>query len=221
MTIAQLVVDFGAAGQAAEALSAEPVPAPAEAQDLPFDAMAGMSGRLAFASPPDAIAAMFPAASGWLGARRVAALAATTLLVGMVCPGLHSIYGGLTVEACEEPVVEDRLSFRVTTADPRVRLVRMTVAGGGLAGAVQSYARMPPTAPDVAAGSGRFGRAGRVQRRRGSDHWRLARSRRGDREAVGGGRRKGGDQLSGRLRRSRGGGAGDPLRRGRMRDARL
>ena len=145
MTIAQLVVDFGAAGPAAEALSAEPVPAPAEAQDLPFDAMAGMSGRLAFASPPDAIAAMFPAASGWLGARRVAALGATTLLVGMVCPGLHSIYGGLTVEACEEPVVEDRLSFRVTTADPRVRLVRMTVAGGGLAGAVQSYARTPPT----------------------------------------------------------------------------
>jgi hypothetical protein len=146
MTIAQLVVDFGAAGPAAEALAAESVPAPAEAQDLPFDAMAGMSGRLAFASPPDAIAAMFPAASGWLGARRVAALGATTLLVGMVCPGLHSIYGGLTVEACKEPVVEDRLSFRVTTADPRVRLVRMKVAGGGLAGAVQSYARTPPTA---------------------------------------------------------------------------
>ena len=34
MTIAQLVVDFGAALQAAEALSGEPVPAPAEARDL-------------------------------------------------------------------------------------------------------------------------------------------------------------------------------------------
>ena len=63
-----------------------------------------MSGSLAFASPPDAIAAMFPAASGWLGPRRVAALAATTLLVGMVCPGLHSIYAGFTVEACDEAV---------------------------------------------------------------------------------------------------------------------
>ena len=74
--------------------------------------MGGMSGRLAFASPPDAIAAMFPAVSGWMGPRRVAALAATTLLVGMVCPGLHSIYAGLTFEACDEPVLEDRLSFR-------------------------------------------------------------------------------------------------------------
>jgi acyl dehydratase len=145
MTIAQLVVDFGAAVQAVEGLSGEPVPAPAEAHDLSSDAMTGMSGRLAFASPPDAIAAMFPAASGWLGPRRVAALAATTLLVGMVCPGLHSIYAGFTVEACDEAVLEDRLSFQVTATDPRVRSVHMTVAGGGLAGAVQSYARTPPT----------------------------------------------------------------------------
>ena len=145
MTVAQLVVDFGAAVQAGEALSGEAVPAPAEAHDLSFDAMAGMSGRLAFASPPGAIGAMFPAASGWLGPRRVAALAATTLLVGMVCPGLHSIYAGLTAEACDEPVPEDRLSFRVTATEPRFRSVRMTVAGGGLAGDVQSYVRTPPT----------------------------------------------------------------------------
>jgi hypothetical protein len=145
MTIAQLVVDFGAALQAAEALSGEPIPAPAEARDLAFDAMPGRSGRLAFASPPDAIAVMFPAVSGWLGPRRVAALAATTLLVGMVCPGLHSIYAGLTVEACDESVPEDRLSFRVTATDTRVRSVHMTVAGGGLAGAIQSFARTPPT----------------------------------------------------------------------------
>jgi acyl dehydratase len=156
MTVAQLVVDFGAAAQAADSPSDEAVPAPAEARDLSFDAMAGMSGRLAFASPPDAIATMFGAASGWLGARRVAALAATTLLVGMVCPGLHSIYAGLTVEAYDEPVPEDRLSFRVTATEPRFRSVSMSVVGGGLRGVVQSYARTPPTPQasmqDLAAG---------------------------------------------------------------------
>jgi acyl dehydratase len=146
MTIAQLVVDFGAGVGATESLSGEPVPAPAEARDLSFEAMTpGMSGRLAFACPPDAIAAMFPAAASWLGPRRVAALAATTLLVGMVCPGLHSIYAGFTVEACDEAVADDRLGFRVIATDPRVRSVNMSVAGGGLVGAVQSYARMPPT----------------------------------------------------------------------------
>jgi acyl dehydratase len=145
MTIAQLVVDFGAGVQAAEAPSGEPMPAPGEACDLSFEAMAGVSGRLAFASPPAALAAMFPAASSWLGPRRAAALAATTLLVGMVCPGLHSIYAGFTVEACGEPVVEDALSFRVTVSEPRFRSVQMSVAGGGLTGAVQAYARTPPT----------------------------------------------------------------------------
>ena len=145
MTIAQLVVEFGGSLQAAPALSGKPVSAPAEACDLPFEAMGGMSGRLAFASPADAIAAMFPSVSGWMGARRVAALAATTLLVGMVCPGLHSIYAGLTLEACDEPAPEDSLSFEVTATDPRVRSVGMAVAGGGLVGIVQSYARLPPT----------------------------------------------------------------------------
>ena len=135
MTVAQLVVEFGAAVRTAEAMSGEPTPAPAAPRDLAFEAMEGLSGRVAFASPPDEVAAMFPAASAWLGPRRVAALAASTLLVGMVCPGLHSIYGGLTVEACDEPVPEDRLGFRVVAAEPRFRSVRMTIAGGGLVGA--------------------------------------------------------------------------------------
>ncbi len=146
VTAAQLLVDFGATDRTIEAPSGSAIPAPTEAVDLAFDAMAGMSGRLAFASKPETIAEVFPAASGWLGPRRVAALAATTLLVGMVCPGLHSIYGGLTVEACDEPVPEDRLCFRVVATEPRFRSVRMTVAGGGVAGAVESYARMPPAA---------------------------------------------------------------------------
>ena len=138
------MVEFGAAARTAEAMSGDPAPAPAAPCDLAFEAMEGLSGRVAFASPPDEVAAMFPAASAWLGPRRVAALAASTLLVGMVCPGLHSIYGGLTVEACDEPVPEDRLGFRVVATEPRFRSVRMTIAGGGLVGAVESYARTPP-----------------------------------------------------------------------------
>jgi len=146
MTIAQLVIDFGAALETAEAPSGAFVPAPAEALDVSFEAMAGMSGRLAFASPPDAVAPLFPSASRWLGPRRVAALAASTLLVGMVCPGLHSIFAGFSVEACGEPDrADDRLAFKVTATEPRFQAVQMAIAGGGLVGAVQSYARTPPT----------------------------------------------------------------------------
>jgi hypothetical protein len=106
--------------------------------------MEGLSGRLSFASSPDTVAAMFPAVSGWLGPRRVAAFAATSLLVGMVCPGLHSIYGDLTVEACNEKDPEDGLGFQVVSTEPRFRLVRMAIEGGGLVGSIKTAARMPP-----------------------------------------------------------------------------
>ncbi|MGA9136856.1 MAG: SDR family NAD(P)-dependent oxidoreductase [Methylovirgula sp.] len=145
LTAAQIVIDFGAPARTNEVLSGDAVPAPAAPHDLAFEKMEGMSGRLAFAGAPHVVGDMFPAASGWLGLRRVAALAASTLLVGMVCPGLHSIYGGLTVDACDEPDLENRLGFRVAATEQRFRLVRLLIMGGGLVGTIDSFARTPPT----------------------------------------------------------------------------
>jgi hypothetical protein len=144
LTVAQLVLDFGSPVRASEPSSGDAEVVSATARDLTLEEMEGMTGRLAFATSPDVIAAMFPAASGWLGPRRVAALAATSLLVGMVCPGLHSIYGDLTVEACNEEEPEDGLSFQVVSTEPRFRLVRITVEGGGLVGSIKAAARTPP-----------------------------------------------------------------------------
>ena len=144
LTVAQIVIDFGSPARTSERLLGDAEPAPATPHDLTLEEMEGLSGRLSFASSPDTIAAMFPAGSGWLGPRRVAALAATSLLVGMVCPGLHSIYGDLTVEACNENDPEDGLRFQVVSTEPRFRLVHMTVEGGGLVGSIKAAARTPP-----------------------------------------------------------------------------
>jgi hypothetical protein len=143
LTVAQMVVDFGAPIPTIEPLSGDAVSVPAAPHDLAFDKIQGFSGRLDFACTPDAIATMFPAASGWLGPRRIAALAATTLLVGMVCPGLHSIYCALTLDACNEQDSENWLGFRVVATEPRFRLVRLAIAGGGLVGTIESLAPMP------------------------------------------------------------------------------
>jgi hypothetical protein len=145
LIVAHVGIDFGAPTRALEPHSGDVYPAPATPIELTFDEMAGASGGLAFASTCDALSALFPAASRWLGPRRLAALAATSLLVGMVCPGLHSIYGGLTVESGEERDPTDRLEFRVISTEPRFRLVRLAVEGGGLAGSIECVARMPPT----------------------------------------------------------------------------
>lgn len=109
-----------------------------------FEQMAGRSGRISFQMTPEDTMAHFPAAAKWLGTRRIAALAASSHLVGMVCPGLHSIYSELSIRACVESSPQDFLAFRVTETDPRFRSVDQEIAGGGLTGTVYSSARMPP-----------------------------------------------------------------------------
>ncbi len=124
--------------------SAELISPPATALDFSFEQLAGRSGRLAFATPPEVVAAMFPAAAEWLGARRIAALAASSNLVGMVCPGRHSVFRGLSLESCAETYPQDVVAFRVAETDPRFRLVRQEIAGGGMTGSLECFARTPP-----------------------------------------------------------------------------
>lgn len=127
-----------------DAASLEPMPQPSRAVDLAWDDMPGQAGKLAFVATPAEAHARFPKTAAWLGAHRVAGLAASTQLVGMVCPGLHSIFGNLTLAACETPLLESALAFRMAEADPRFRMVKQDILGGGWSGAITSFARMPP-----------------------------------------------------------------------------
>lgn len=117
-----------------------------EPLDLKFESMAQCAGRFRFAMKPEDASSMFPNASRWIGESRVSALAATTYLVGMVCPGLHSIYSELSLKACAVPADAAWLTYRVTETDSRFRSVDQDVAGGGLFGTVKSFVRNPPAA---------------------------------------------------------------------------
>lgn len=110
-------------------------PAPALAPpirpfDRPLEQLSDWSGRLDFQSGLK-VSSMFPSASLWIGRRRVTALAASSNLVGMVCPGLHSVYTGLALETYQETHEKDALAFQVVIADSDFRHVRLNVAGGG------------------------------------------------------------------------------------------
>jgi len=125
--------------------SLETLPFSPTPHDLDFELWCGRSNRIPFHMTPGDAEELFPAAAKWLGTRRIVAIAATTYLVGMVCPGRHSLYSELAVSACTEPRLEDSLAFRVTEADARFRSVDQEIAGGGLMGTVKSFARHPPT----------------------------------------------------------------------------
>jgi NAD(P)-dependent dehydrogenase (short-subunit alcohol dehydrogenase family) len=149
---AKVTLDFGEVGGDVPELangSFEPVAALGEPADHGFESMAGRSGQFPFAMTGEDAAAMFPAACSVLGggpegASRVAALAATTYLVGMVSPGLHSIYSELSLRTCAWTAGPQSLAFRVTDTDARFRSVDQEIAGGGLTGAVSAFVRTPP-----------------------------------------------------------------------------
>jgi hypothetical protein len=71
---------------------------------------------------------------------------ASTHLVGMVIPGLHSVFSELTASRCIDDIANPSLAFRVKEADPRFRTVELEICGGGFVGCVDSVARTPPVA---------------------------------------------------------------------------
>jgi NAD(P)-dependent dehydrogenase (short-subunit alcohol dehydrogenase family) len=91
------------------------------------------------------MASQFPAATSWVGADRILGLATLSYLVGMECPGLHSIFGTATVDFAPPPGAAV-IHYSVVTADERLNLVRMSICGAGLIGTVEAFARLPPVA---------------------------------------------------------------------------
>jgi NAD(P)-dependent dehydrogenase (short-subunit alcohol dehydrogenase family)/acyl dehydratase len=124
---------------AAAAVAAAPqVPAQPAFLDI-----TGMAGELDFGDKIALVAQLFPRAAAWLGTGSVAALAALSRLVGMECPGLYSVFSGFAVQF-DTVATGGRLVYRVVSSEADLRVVRMEVAGGGIAGTVEAFARHAP-----------------------------------------------------------------------------
>jgi len=136
---------FGGA-TAPVALRLPPAPALSESpRELALADIDGLAGNLELAAGMVAAAATFPAATRVLGAGTVAALLATSRLVGMECPGMHSIFAGLAVDLVEPGGPGECLAWRVHRVDARFRRVDLDVGGGGIVGRLEAFLRMPPT----------------------------------------------------------------------------
>jgi NAD(P)-dependent dehydrogenase (short-subunit alcohol dehydrogenase family) len=131
-------------------LSHEVVASPGIPMPLASTDIAGRAGRLPGRSD-GAIAAQFPRLTDDLGPERVEAIALLSTLVGMVCPGLHSIFSQLAIRFTAENAAANGLSFRVRSFDERFRSAQMEVAGSGILGTVTAFARLPPVRQPVMA----------------------------------------------------------------------
>jgi hypothetical protein len=143
--MAQIQLVFGAPDAEATSLagfSTHRIHPAAQPVELSLEEISGFSGQLAFAPEAEAVASLYPDLARWLGAQRVVSLLTSTYLVGMVCPGLHSLYGEIAVDTCAVDDLPDALAFRAS--EPRYRMVKQQVAGGGLRGTIKCFVRMPP-----------------------------------------------------------------------------
>lgn len=82
------------------------------------------------------------------GAQLAADLLATTRIVGMACPGLHSIYSEFKLHRRKpgEPNVTGRMPYTVQRSDLRFCCVRIEVGGGSFEGTLEAFFRAPPVA---------------------------------------------------------------------------
>ena len=119
-----------------------------DCKDRTFDDVQSASGDLPVRFGAEEAQLLFPAASSLIGAARVTAIAAISRLVGMECPGLHSIFSSMDVRLVE--VNEDRLRFSVATADRRYSFLRQNLHGGGIEGRIDTFLRIPPVAQATA-----------------------------------------------------------------------
>lgn len=89
---------------------------------------------------------LFPCLMRHFGKSRIAQLIACTRVVGMKCPGLHSVFSGISVsfhkaaENSSNPV----LSYRVTASDNRVEMLKISVDGPEMTGTLDAFFRPAP-----------------------------------------------------------------------------
>lgn len=117
--------------------------APQPPRDLAPGDIAGQRGRVPLGG--DATAS-FPHACHRLGASFVAELLATSRVVGMECPGLHSVFSRLEVTPHDGVSGGRALEYEVTNANLKYSIVDLQIRGPGLAGSIGALYRPVPSA---------------------------------------------------------------------------
>jgi NAD(P)-dependent dehydrogenase (short-subunit alcohol dehydrogenase family) len=142
VTTVGIQVDYGVPFSTGAPLFAQEIPVPDSPLAWSLEELPGRSGLIPV-RPTPALGAAFPRLAILIGPSRLAALTRLSALVGMVCPGLYSIFNEMDIRITED-TGSQVLTFHVDEVDERFRLARMHVLGSGIEGAVTATVRHPP-----------------------------------------------------------------------------
>ena len=135
-----------AAGAADTTRAKRHIPALATPLDEAPGSQTGQPMRLENAQAADALDMLqtnFPQAAVRLGVQRLSAIAQMSYLVGMVCPGLHSVYSSLQFSLPAAAPQNEGLTYEVRKYDRRFRLFVIDFRGV-LDGEIWAFLRPPP-----------------------------------------------------------------------------
>jgi hypothetical protein len=119
---------------------------PRKCRERSFDEAASAAGSLPLYLDRESAAALFPNLVRLLPPMQLAGLLATTRLVGMECPGLHSIYSGLDLAFFPDPSGTPGLNYHTAVGNWRLQLLLMNVEAPGMRGQVKAFFRPAPHA---------------------------------------------------------------------------
>lgn len=112
-------------------------------RDITFEEAATRSGTLPLYVDVDALARLLPRVAARLPREQLAFLLATTRLVGMECPGLHSLYVALDLRF-EDGEPEREVRWRVSSANHNHKRLVVELASGGMRGTLTAFMRPRP-----------------------------------------------------------------------------
>ena len=141
---ARIYVDWShSKRQRSEPLSTE-CPEQRKCRILSTEEAATASGSLDLYFNLESAAKLFPNLIRVLSPIQVAEILATTRLVGMECPGLHSMYSELNLDFCTEADGHPVLTYEVVSCDARFSLLSMKVEAPGMEGTIKAFLRPSP-----------------------------------------------------------------------------
>jgi acyl dehydratase len=114
-----------------------------ECKDLDVDSIESAYGAVPLVFPREPAARLFSNLLKRLPAVQLAAILATTRVVGMECPGLHSLFFGLDL-AFDESGGLPELSYRVERWGALFKMLDIAVAGPGVSGRLNCFLRPGP-----------------------------------------------------------------------------
>ena len=118
--------------------------APKTCRERSLEEVAAASGNLALYFDGDLAGGLFPNLIRVLPPMQIAALLATTRLVGMECPGYHSIYSSLNLVFFSAGAGASNLNYRVAECNQRLALISMNVEAPGIKGQIKAFLRPKP-----------------------------------------------------------------------------